>query len=79
MLSLTDLRKLDRKNLMKELEGARRDWLASKLALKMNQGKKSDTFQKNKRYIAQILTVTKELEKEESQKKTEEPKEKASK
>lgn len=61
MLTLNELRKTDVKGLNKELELARREALNVKLSLKMNQSKKSDTFQKNKKYIAQILTIKKAL------------------
>lgn len=64
MLTVTELRKLDHKGLMKELAATRRDWLKSKLALKMSQDKRSNVYQMNKRYVAQILTVANELKNE---------------
>ncbi len=68
MLPLAELKKLTLKDLAAELKKARRDWLSSKLSVKMNQDKKSHVIAGNKKYVAQILTLMNALQKEQPQK-----------
>jgi len=63
MLSTQDLRNKSLKDLQTELKKARLDWLKTKMSLKMNQDKKAHVMRKNKRYVAQILTVMNEMNK----------------
>lgn len=56
MLTYTELKKLDLKDLNAELKKARREWLGTKLSVRMSQDKKSHLIKANKRYVAQILT-----------------------
>lgn len=64
MYTFVELQKKDVKTLNQELETARKNLLASRLSVKMKQDKKSDRIQKNKKYVAQILTQMNKLNKE---------------
>lgn len=77
MFSIQELRSSTKKELLHELSKAYKDMLKVRINVKTKQEKDSSKAKKTKHYIAQILTILKEIEKEEqkkSQEKVEESK-----
>lgn len=64
MLTLAELRKLEIPGLDTELKKARLAQSAAGMSLRMKQSKETHLGKKNGRYVAQILTVKNELQKE---------------
>ncbi|MBI2453372.1 50S ribosomal protein L29 [Candidatus Peregrinibacteria bacterium] len=62
--SLNELKNLSEKELIKELEKARKEVLRYKIGIRMKQMKDSHTLKKNKKYVAQIMTILSESKKE---------------
>ena len=61
MLTTQELRSSTLKELLQELESSRKEMLKIRVNIKTKQEKDSAKSRKTKRYIAQILTVLKEL------------------
>ncbi|MBI5421856.1 50S ribosomal protein L29 [Candidatus Peregrinibacteria bacterium] len=61
MLSIQELRSSNRKELLQELEKARKEMLKVRISLKTKHEKDTSKAGKTKRYIAQILTMLKGL------------------
>ena len=57
MRTIEELKKLESKELQKELEEARKELVEQRFNVKNNQAKDSHGIKKSKKYIAQILTV----------------------
>lgn len=57
MRTIEELKKLEQKELQKELEEARKELVENTFNVRNNQAKNSHTIKKSKKYIAQILTV----------------------
>jgi len=57
MRTLEELKKLEKAQLQKELEEARKELVENKFNVKNNQAKNTHTIKTSKKYIAQILTV----------------------
>jgi ribosomal protein L29 len=64
MLTLTELRKLEMPGLDAELHTARLSQSSAEMSLRMKQSKETHLGKKNGKYVAQILTVKNELQKE---------------
>jgi ribosomal protein L29 len=81
MLSIQELRSSSPKELLLELQKARKEMLKIRINLKTKHEKDTSKARKEKRLIAQILTLLKEPEKAPSDKpmKTAKPEEKAAK
>lgn len=65
MLSIQELRSSTNKELLLELEKSRKDLVKIRIHVKTKHEKDSTKVTKAKRYVAQILSVLKSLEKEE--------------
>jgi len=57
MRTIEELKKLEQKELQKELEEARKELVENTFNVRNNQAKNAHTIKKSKKYIAQILTV----------------------
>ena len=68
MLSIQELRSSTKKELLHELSKAHKEMLKVRINVKTKHDKDSSKSKKSKYYIAQILTVLKEIEKEEESK-----------
>lgn len=68
MLSVQELRSSTNKELVQELEKARKEALKIQINVKTKQEKDGSKAKKTKRYVAQILTLMKEIEAEEAKK-----------
>ncbi len=68
MLSIQELRSSTTKELLQELESARNVSLKIRLSVKTKHEKNSSKKPASKRYIAQILTIMKEIAAEEAKK-----------
>ena len=66
MLSIKELRSSTRKELLQELESARKAWLKIRVSVKTKHEKNLSKKGVSKRYIAQILTIIKEIDTEEA-------------
>lgn len=71
MFSIQELRSSTTKELLQELEKARKESLKVRINIKTKQEKDGSKSKKTKRYIAKILTVLKEVEAEEGKKSNE--------
>jgi len=69
MLSIQELKSSTNKELLKELENARGEMVRVRIGVKTKHLKDSSFVSKHKKYIAQILTVLKEMDLEEMVKK----------
>jgi|GEM_PF-1890329 len=65
MLTIQELRSSTLKELLQELEKARKEMLKVRVNVKTKHAKDTAKVEKSKRYIAQVLTVLKEVGKEE--------------
>lgn len=79
MLTIQELRSSTLKELLQELEKARKEMLKVRVNVKTKHVKDTAKVKKSKRYIAQVLTVLKEVEKEEAKKPQKEKAEKSEK
>lgn len=68
MLSIQELRSSSQKELLLELQKARKEMVRIRISLKTKHEKDTSKARKEKRMIAQILTVLKEFDKEPSPK-----------
>ena len=69
MLSIQELQSSTKKELLEELKIARTDTLKTRITCKTKSMKDSSQVKKQKKYVAQIKTVIKELDLEELVKK----------
>lgn len=69
MLSIQELRSSTKKELLEELKNMRSEMLKIRITCKTKSLKDSSKSNKQRRYIAQIKTIIKELDLEESVKK----------
>ena len=65
MLSIQELRSSTKKELLEELKGSRTNMLKARITCKTKSMKDSSQVNKQKKYIAQVKTIIKELELEE--------------
>lgn len=65
MLSIQELRSSTQKELLAELESARRDMVKIRISTKTKSLKDSSSVSKQKKYVARIKTALKELDIEE--------------
>jgi ribosomal protein L29 len=65
MLSIQELRSSTKKELLAELENARRNMVKIRISTKTKSLKDSSSVSKQKKYVAQIKTTLKELDIEE--------------
>lgn len=65
MLSIQELRSSTLKELFQELEKTRKELLKARVSVKTKHEKNTSKVQKIKRYVAQVITILKEAEKEE--------------
>lgn len=77
MFSIQELRSSTKKELLQELERARKEALKVRINVKTKHDKDGSKAGKTKHYVAQILTVLKEAESEEAEKAKETEKEKS--
>ena len=68
MFSIQELRSSTKKELLHELFKARKEALKIRINIKTKHDKDGSKMEKTKHYVAQILTVLKEIEREESKK-----------
>ncbi|EKD93747.1 MAG: hypothetical protein ACD_28C00063G0003 [uncultured bacterium] len=64
MLTLNELRKLEMPGLETELKKAKMAQLGAEMSLRMKQSKETHLGRKQGKYVARILTVKNELQKE---------------
>ncbi len=69
MFSIQELRSSTIKELLQELEKARKGAQKTRINIKTKQEKNGSKAKKTKHYVAKILTVLKEVEAEEAKKK----------
>jgi len=74
MLTIQELRSSTDKELLQELEAARKNYLKVRISTKTKHEKNTAKVQKAKYYVAQILTVLKELKAAPKPSKAEQPK-----
>ena len=65
MLSIQELKSSTKKELLEELKNARKEMLKVRMGVKTKSLKDSSSATKQKKYVAQVKTILKELEMEE--------------